>query len=167
MGLLEFVKDAGRKLGLTSEAPSADALREEVGKLGLAVRDINVSVAGDTVTIRGSAESDADREKAVLAVGNIQGVATVKDEMVVEPPAAAASPAAASGSSGGSAEAPSQSEFYTVAKGDTLSKIAKQFYGDANKYNAIFEANRPMLEHPDRIYPGQMLRIPEAKTVKA
>ena len=167
MGLLEFVKDAGRKLGLTSEAPSADALREEVGKLGLAVRDINVSVAGDTVTIRGSAESDADREKAVLAVGNIQGVATVKDEMVVEPPAAAASPAAASGSSGGAAEVPSQSEFYTVAKGDTLSKIAKQFYGDANKYNAIFEANRPMLEHPDRIYPGQMLRIPEAKTVKA
>ena len=167
MGLLEFVKDAGRKLGLTSGAPSPDALREEVGKLGLAVRDINVSVAGDVVTIRGSAESDADREKAVLAVGNIQGVATVKDEMVVEPPAAAASPAAVSGSSSGGAEAPSQSEFYTVSKGDTLSKIAKQFYGDPNKYNAIFEANRPMLEHPDRIYPGQMLRIPEAKTVKA
>jgi nucleoid-associated protein YgaU len=53
-----------------------------------------------------------------------------------------------------------EAEFYEVAKGDTLSKIAKQFYGDANKYNVIFEANKPMLSNPDRIYPGQKLRIP-------
>ena len=44
--------------------------------------------------------------------------------------------------------------------GDTLSKIAKQFYGEPNKYSAIFEANKPMLKDPDEIYPGQMLRIP-------
>ena len=50
--------------------------------------------------------------------------------------------------------------FYTVRKGDTLSAIAKRHYGDANAYNSIFEANRPMLDHPDRIYPGQVLRIP-------
>jgi nucleoid-associated protein YgaU len=52
------------------------------------------------------------------------------------------------------------SQFYTVVKGDTLSKIAKEFYGDANAYQKIFEANKPMLTHPDKIYPGQNLRIP-------
>jgi nucleoid-associated protein YgaU len=50
--------------------------------------------------------------------------------------------------------------FHTVVSGDNLSKIAKAHYGDANKYPVIFEANRPMLSHPDKIYPGQMLRIP-------
>jgi len=44
--------------------------------------------------------------------------------------------------------------------GETLSAIAKQHYGDATRYMVIFEANRPMLAHPDRIYPGQKLRIP-------
>ena len=50
--------------------------------------------------------------------------------------------------------------FHTVMRGDTLSKIAKNFYGDAMKYPLIFEANKPMLSHPDKIYPGQVLRIP-------
>ena len=47
-----------------------------------------------------------------------------------------------------------------VKPGDTLSKIAKEEYGDANTYMKIFEANKPMLSNPDKIYPGQMLRIP-------
>ena len=50
--------------------------------------------------------------------------------------------------------------FYTVVRGDTLSKIAKEHYGNAMKYPVIFEANKPMLKHPDKIYPGQVLRIP-------
>lgn len=49
---------------------------------------------------------------------------------------------------------------YTVEKGDTLSHIAKQFYGKANKWNAIFEANRDQLDDPDKIKPGQVLKIP-------
>ncbi|MBP7184191.1 MAG: LysM peptidoglycan-binding domain-containing protein, partial [Saprospiraceae bacterium] len=48
-----------------------------------------------------------------------------------------------------------------VQKGDSLSKIAKAFYGDAMKYPVIFEANKPMLTDPDLIYPGQTLRIPK------
>ena len=52
------------------------------------------------------------------------------------------------------------SRTYTVEKGDTLSRIAKEMYGDAGKYPAIFEANKPMLKDPDKIYPGQVLRIP-------
>jgi nucleoid-associated protein YgaU len=50
---------------------------------------------------------------------------------------------------------------YTVQKGDTLSKISKQYYGDPNKYNRIFEANRDQLKDPDKIFPGQVLKIPQ------
>src|SRR4030095_7927780 len=99
----------------------------------------------DLATVIGQAHSQADREKAVLMVGNIDGIAHVDDRLQVL--ALAANP---------SAERPS--EFYTVQKGDTRSKIAKHYYGDANKYPQIFEANRPMLSDPDKIYPGQMLR---------
>ena len=53
-----------------------------------------------------------------------------------------------------------QSNMYTVVSGDTLSAIAKKEYGDANKYMKIFEANQPMLSDPNKIYPGQVLRIP-------
>jgi nucleoid-associated protein YgaU len=77
----------------------------------------------------------------ILAAGNVHSVAGVEDNMTVD----LSQPA---------------SKFYTVVKGDTLSKIAKEFYGNANAYMKIFEANKPMLSHPDKIYPGQNLRIP-------
>jgi nucleoid-associated protein YgaU len=51
---------------------------------------------------------------------------------------------------------------YTVVKGDSLSKIAKREYGDANKWRTIYEANRHLIKDPDLIYPGQLLTIPEA-----
>ena len=74
-------------------------------------------------------------------MGNVEGVATVDDRISVVNPEP-------------------EAKFYTVKSGDTLSKISKEFYGDAMKYNVIFEANKPMLSHPDKIYPGQVLRIP-------
>jgi nucleoid-associated protein YgaU len=92
--------------------------------------------------VYGVARDQATRERAILAAGNVAGVQKVDDQMTVEV----------------SSAAPAQ--YYTVVKGDTLSKIAKQYYGDANAYPAIFEANQPMLKHPDKIYPGQNLRIP-------
>jgi nucleoid-associated protein YgaU len=58
------------------------------------------------------------------------------------------------------AEPADESQYHLVSRGDTLSAIAKQFYGNANAYMQIFEANKPMLSHPDKIYPGQVLRIP-------
>jgi len=66
-----------------------------------------------------------------------------------------------------SRQAQGESRFYTVRSGDTLSKIAREFYGDANAYMRIFEANRPMLKDPDAIFPGQKLRIPAAAAVHA
>jgi nucleoid-associated protein YgaU len=104
---------------------------------------VTYDLATSTAKVYGIAKDQATRERAILAAGNVDGVQQVDDQMTVE--VAAAEPPA---------------QFYTVVKGDTLSKIAKQFYGDANAYNAIFEANKPMLKHPDKIYPGQNLRIP-------
>jgi nucleoid-associated protein YgaU len=164
MGLFDFVKEAGRKLGIGSDAPTPDELRAEVTKLGLDAKDLALDVQGDTVTVSGSTPSQELREKIVLAVGNVHGVAKVEDKLTVAAldGSTETGDASANGTpaSGASAPAQAQAKFYTVKSGDTLSKISKEFYGDANRYNGIFEANRPMLEHPDKIYPGQVLRIP-------
>jgi nucleoid-associated protein YgaU len=142
MGLFDFIKAAGHKLGIGGdEAPQPDALKKQVSDLGLATDDLDVQVQGDTVKVSGKAASQEDKEKIVLALGNVEGVAKVEENISTP----AATPEAV---------------FYTVQKGDTLSAIAKKQYGDASKYNAIFEANKPMLDHPDKIYPGQVLRIP-------
>jgi len=151
MGLFDFVKEAGRKLGSGSDAPTPDDLRAEVTKLGLDAGDLAVDVQGDIVKVSGSAPSQEQREKIVLAMGNVHGVSKVEDNITVAAPGS---------SSTSAAESQAQSRFYTVKSGDTLSKVSKEFYGDPNRYNAIFEANKPMLENPDKIYPGQVLRIP-------
>jgi len=151
MGLFSFIKDAGAKLfgvGKTSEEEAkelaeqkAEKLRNAINAMGFKVTDLDIEVDGDTVTIYGEAEDQETKEKVVLLVGNTEGVANVDDRMdtAVEEVTA---------------------QFYTVVKGDTLGKIAKEYYGDAMKYPVIFEANKPMLKSPDLIYPGQVLRIP-------
>ncbi|ADQ17013.1 peptidoglycan-binding protein LysM [Leadbetterella byssophila] len=147
MGLISFFKGVGEKVFGKSEkeeaAPElkASALLAHVQNLGLPFRKLTVKVSGDTVTLEGETESQQDSEKIALAVGNVEGVAVVDNNIVVVTPEP-------------------EAKFHTVVKGDTLSKIAKEFYGDAMKYPVIFEANRPMLTHPDKIYPGQVLRIP-------
>jgi LysM repeat protein len=173
MGLISFAKNVGRKLGLGHDDPKpaqhpqgaqqpaggptaqqvqelqdrkkAAALVKLVNDMGFHVEDLGVRVDDDKVTLTGKASSQEEREKIVLLVGNVEGIGSVDDRMT----AAAAAP---------------EAQYYEVKSGDTLSKIAKQFYGDANKYNQIFEANRPMLKDADEIYPGQRLRIPAAAT---
>jgi len=157
MGMFDFVKDIGEKLFGSGAAQAAvkpaDAAKptdEEVAKalmakvsgLGLSIKDLDITFSGGTAYVMGTAASQAEREKAILAVGNSEGVAKVHDNLAVSKPEP-------------------QARFYTVVKGDTLSKISKQHYGDANKYMRIFEANKPMLKDPDKIYPGQVLRIPD------
>jgi nucleoid-associated protein YgaU len=151
MGLMSFIKEAGRKLGIgkaeatqaegspVPETPPAAALEEEVKSLGLDVKDLAVEVEGDTVS--GTTPDQATKEKLVVALGNVAGVAAVEDAVTAE-------------------MAEPEAVIYVVKKGDTLSAIAKAQYGKASKYMAIFEANRPMLKDPDKIYPGQALRIP-------
>ena len=117
--------------------PTAEALKKEVADLGLDAKGVEIKVEGDKVKIEGKAATAEEQEKIILAVGNIKGVSGVEAETHEAEPV-----------------------FYTVKKGDTLSAIAKATMGNANLYNAIFEANKPMLTHPDKNYPGQMLRIP-------
>jgi nucleoid-associated protein YgaU len=146
MSIFSFVKEAGEKLIdlLTpGNANASEQLKEHIAKVGLGNPNVHASVDGDKVTVTGEVASQEEKEKILLAVGNIAGVGSVDDQIVVTGPVVVAA------------------VFVTVKKGDTLSAIAKVQYGDANKYNKIFEANKPLLSHPDKIYPGQVLRIPE------
>jgi len=162
MGLFAFIKEAGEKLFGKGEAhaaqeaakqdPSADnvkrlndtagdAIKAYIDALGLRATGLTVTYADATATVYGIAADQQTKEKIILSAGNVEGVSAVVDQMSVD-------------------QSEPEATFYTVVKGDNLSKIAKAHYGDANKYPVIFEANKPMLSHPDKIYPGQVLRIP-------
>ena len=159
MGLFDFLKKSGNNV-LTKKA-AAEVSNEEtkrleeelfrqqklillhnvVNNLGVSVEGLKLDLKDDVVVIKGTTENQADRERVVLALGNVSGIAQVDDKIKVvnkEPKAV----------------------FYVVKKGDTLSKIAKKFYGDPMKYKDIFEANKPPLKDPNKIYPGQSIRIP-------
>jgi nucleoid-associated protein YgaU len=148
MGLFSFIKNAGAKvfgIGKTTAeeyTDKANKLSTAVEKLGFEVRDLNVEVKEDTAIVWGEANSQETREKVVLVLGNTEGIANVDDRMTV------------------AVEEP-QAQFHTVVSGDSLSKIAKKYYGNAMQYPIIFEANKPMLKSPDLIYPGQVLRVPK------
>jgi nucleoid-associated protein YgaU len=161
MGLMSFFKKAGEKLFGLKEAEAAEqgtASPDQVATLNsqaanaiagyitgqnLDVQGLDVAFDGasSTVTVSGVVADNATREKVLLCCGNVAGVGSVNDMLTVSNPEP-------------------ESQWHTVVSGDTLSKIAKNFYGDAMKYPVIFEANKPMLSHPDKIYPGQTLRIP-------
>jgi len=160
MGLFDFMKGAGAGEDITATVEVSpervDELRQQnitkmVAELDVEGEQVKVAVKGDTATLTGTAPSQAALEKIVLCAGNQYGIANVDCQLQVDAPAAA--PAGAGDG---------ESTFYTVQSGDTLGKIAQQHYGSASKYTLIFEANQPMLKDPDKIYPGQTLRIPAA-----
>lgn len=141
MGLWNFVKSAGKSLvggAEAAEAPAANDLVKEVEALGLDATGMDISVEGDTVKVTGTPLSQEAKEKVILAVGNIEGVAAVEDAVDGPDPV-----------------------FHTVEKGESLWAIATKTLGNGNRYTEIFEANKPMLSDPDKIYPGQVLRIPQ------
>ena len=147
MGLFNFIKEAGKKLGIGgNDAPDVEAVKKELASHDLGTDKVQVEVVNDKVVLKGEVADQSIFEKAVIAVGNTLGISKVEaGELTV-------------------AEAPAKEPvFYTVKKGDNLWKIAEAQYGKANggKNNIIFEANKPMLTHPDKIYPGQVLRIPD------
>lgn len=168
MGLINFIAEAGEKLlgagaaPATAATPSSSAapvpnvaelnatagaaITKYVASQNLNAQNLRVSYDGasKTVTVSGVAPDQATKEKIVLCCGNVHSVAKVDDQLTV---AQGATPASAA-------------SMYEVKAGDTLSKIAKSEYGDANSYQKIFDANKPMLSDPNKIYPGQQLRIP-------
>lgn len=149
MGLFDFIKSAGKKLGFGGDdeetPPPAEEVKKELQELDIGADDVDVEVEGDKVVLKGSVADQTILEKAIVAAGNIIGVAQVETKVEV-----------ASGEEG-------EPVIHIVQKGESLWKIAEQHYGDGSKYMMIFEANRPMLSDPDKIYPGQALRIPKAE----
>lgn len=165
MGLFSFIKEAGEKLfghkeveaaaanattsdtakanlaQLNADAAKAIAAYIDMQKLGLTALVVTFDGASGKVTLQGTAPTQEASEKAALCCGNVSGVVSVDNLLAVT-------------------ESAAESKFHDVVRGDTLSAIAKTYYGNAGKYMAIFEANKPMLSHPDKIYPGQKLRIP-------
>lgn len=182
MGLFDFVKEAGAKIGIgeskeekeakaaaasaeraaevakrvkerrsaaakaerkemLAESKKALGLEQYVRNLGLEVQGLDVRFDDGLATVSGKVADQDTREKIILAIGNVEGVGQVSDDIEVTADA-------------------EESQMHVVQRGDTLSAIAKEYYGDAMKYPVIFEANRPMLKDPDLIYPGQVLRIP-------
>ncbi|MDH3207880.1 MAG: peptidoglycan-binding protein LysM [Gemmatimonadota bacterium] len=159
MGIFNFVKEAGSKVGL-GESPSkkaAEAAKDEElhelregNKLVRLIMDMDLGIESPKVkyddgvaTVSGVAPTQEAREKTILVIGNVAGVSSVDDRLQVT-------------------EAAPEAVFYTVQKGDTLGKIAKEQLGAASRYPEIFEANKPLLKDPNKIYPGQTLRIPQA-----
>lgn len=145
MGLINFVQAAGSALWDNvqgQEAHAAEKLHEHLALSGLGNPDVAITVDGSTVKVAGQVPTQEVKEKVLLALGNVLGVATIEDHIQVF-------------------EQATPAKFVTVAKGDTLSAIAKAQYGNANAYMKIFEANKPLLTDPNKIYPGQVLRIPE------
>jgi nucleoid-associated protein YgaU len=138
MVLFNFAKKAGEKM---AEALSDGGISDIFKKNKLDDKGVEVKTEGEKVILNGKVKTQEEAEKIIIAAGNNEGVAEVESNIEVEEPAP-------------------EAKMYEVQSGDSLSRIAKEFYGDAMKYPVIFEANKPMLTDPDKIYPGQMLRIP-------
>lgn len=150
MGLFSFIKSAGEKIFGGSESPEEKAkkVQDHVSKFGFDLSDVTFSVEGEKVTVSGQAKNFDEKQKILATAGNVEGIEGVEDALTLKEPL--------------KIEIPDLTKtFYTVQSGDTLSKIARETLGDANKYPAIFEANKPMLTDPNKIYPGQVLFIPQ------
>lgn len=165
MGFFDFVKSAGKKLGFgDDDADNAKKLKDELDSHGLGTDAVQVEVKGDTAVIRGAVEDQSIFEKAIVAVGNTLGISKVEasELKVVMPDSGMKLDASADMNALIAAATPAKEpRFHTVEKGDTLWAVSEKAYGNGSKYQIIFEANKPMLSHPDKIYPGQVLRIPD------
>ena len=149
MGLFSFIKSAGEKLFGGAESPEekAQKVKDHVSKYGFDLSQITFSSNGDSISVNGTAKNLDEKQKILATAGNVEGVEGVEDNLELAEPL--------------KFEMPDFSKtMYTVKSGDSLSKISREVYGDPNKYNTIFEANKPMLSDPNKIYPGQVLYIP-------
>ena len=141
MGLFDFVKEIGHKL-FNRDEEAAEKIKQHIEATNPGITGLEVNFSNGVVSLSGLAASAEAMEKAVLLAGNVQGVSDVKIDGLQTPPVT------------------EKVEYYIIKKGDTLSAVAKQFYGKANDYPKIFEANREVIKDPNLIFPGQKIRIP-------
>ncbi|MEL7537499.1 MAG: peptidoglycan-binding protein LysM [Pseudomonadota bacterium] len=164
MDLFGFAKDIGKRL-FNKDEEAAEKIKELIETNNPGVKDLSVDFDDGIVSLGGECSSSAARQKCILMAGNVQGVVDVyATNMTVA--ASAPSPAAVTGAPP-STPSPAavdddeeKVEFYVIQSGDTLGKLAKQYYGNAMEYPRIFEANREVIEDPDKIFVGQKIRIP-------
>ncbi len=142
MGLLSFAKSIGKRI-FNKEAEAAPAIKAHIEEDNPGVSNLGVNIEDGVVSLSGEAESAEALEKAVLIAGNVKGVSEVKYENVAAPARV------------------EEVEYYEIVSGDTLSAIAKKFYGKSSEYPRIFEANREVIKDPNKIYVGQKIRIPK------
>ena len=150
MGLFSFIKNAGAKVFGGSETPEekANKVKEHVAKYNFDLSNVSFAANGENIVVSGQALNIDEKQKILATAGNVEGVEGVEDQLTLKTPL--------------KIELPDITKtMYTVKSGDSLSKISKEVYGDPNKYQAIFEANTPMLSDPNKIYPGQVLYIPQ------
>ncbi len=146
MGLFDFVKDVGRQI-FDTDAEAADNIKQHLEIKTSGLSNLTVEFDDGVATICGDCKNQAVRDQAILIAGNIKGVEkVVADDLKAPPPPPE--------------EPEEKAEFYEIVSGDTLGGIAKKYYGSAGKYMKIFEANRDIISDPNKIYPGQKIRIP-------
>lgn len=149
MGLFSFIKNAGAKIFGGTESPEekAQKVRDHITQYGFDLSQISIIADGENIKLSGAVKNLDEKQKILATAGNVDGVSNVEDDLTLIEPL--------------KIELPDfEKTMYTVKSGDNLSKISKEVYGNPNLYNKIFEANTPMLTHPDKIYPGQVLYIP-------
>jgi nucleoid-associated protein YgaU len=141
MGFFDFAHNIGKKLfGSEEEAP--EKIKSHIEEDNPGIKNLEISVKEGVVELSGEAESAEAVEKAVLMAGNVKGVREVRFDGLSAPPAT------------------EKVEYYEIVSGDSLSAIAKKYYGKASEYPRIFEANREVIKDPDLIFVGQKIRIP-------
>ncbi len=146
MSFLDFAKDMGRQL-FDRDDVAAENIKQHLDVSLTSIKNLDVQFDDGTVTLCGECMSEGDRSQAILVAGNVKGVEkVVADDLTAPPP---------------KPEEPEEKfEYYEIQSGDSLSAIAKRYYGKPMEYKRIFEANKNVIENPDRIYPGQKIKIP-------
>ena len=142
MGLFDFAADIGKKVFGIGDADAAEQIKENIEANNPGITDLTVSLEDEVCTLGGTCGSAEAKEKAVLMAGNMKGVGSVNGDGLSAP------------------EAEAEAEYYVIESGDTLWAIASKFLGNGSKYPEIFEANREVIEDPDKIFVGQKIRIP-------
>ncbi len=141
MGLFDFASDIGKKLFGKDDDP-AEEIKKHIEEDNPGIEDLKVDFDDGVVTISGSTDDPAALEKTILMAGNAKGVKEVRIDGMQAPPLV------------------ETTEYYEIASGDTLWAIASKYYGQGAKYTLLFEANREVIKDPDKIFPGQKIRIP-------
>lgn len=145
MGLLDFAKDVGRQL-FDTDKEAADNIRQHLEIKLSGIKNLKVDFDDGVATVSGECPNEATRTSAILIAGDVKGVEKVNADKLTFPKPRP--------------EEKEKYEIYEIVKGDTLGGIAKRFYGKASLYTRIHAANKELIPNPDKIYPGQKIKIP-------